>query len=139
MSMRMTTKVSVILPTLLVALMACESKAKPNDATPGNVLAGEWNGKCSITKDQDDSKVTADVNAKLEFTQDGKYSQSITGHGKVMGNYIVTGQTINITSGGESVKMKYSIKNGVLATKTRVNLAGVPMTSTCYFRQGATK
>lgn len=134
-TMATTAKTSVILPALLVALTACGSKANPSDANPGDALVGEWNGKCSTTRDRDDSKVVDDVNAKLRFAQDGTYSQSIAGHGKVAGNYTVAGQTITIISGGESVKMKYSIKNGILTTRTGVNLADVPVTSTCDLRK----
>jgi heat shock protein HslJ len=130
-------KTSVIASALLVAVAGCGSKTNASGMDPGDAVVGEWNGKCSTVKDQDGSRVTDDVKANLRFTQDGKYFHSIAGHGELAGNYTVAGQTITVTSNGVSVKIDYSIKGGILRTRTRAKLGDVPVTSTCAFRQGA--
>ncbi|MCA1603999.1 MAG: lipocalin family protein [Acidobacteria bacterium] len=132
--MRATIKTSLILAALLVAVPACGSQSDPKSS-----LVGEWSGDCGTTKDEDGSKVGDNDDAKLRFTQDGQYSQSIAGPdgGEAEGNYTVAGQTITVTSGGDSVKVDYSIKDGVLTTTTRGKSENVPVTSTCNLRQGS--
>lgn len=132
--MRMIVRASVVAPALLVALAACGAKSG-SGTNPGDALVGEWNGKCSTARDQDDSKAADDVIAKLRFTKDGRYFDSIAGHGQLAGNYTVAGQTITVTSNGTSVKINYTIKDGTLATKVKGKLADGPVTSTCTLRQ----
>lgn len=140
--MRTITKTNVMLPALLVALVACGSKANPRTANPSDALVGEWNGTCSTTRDQDGSKIGNDVNAKIRFTQEGKYFRSSAGHhgGEVTGDYTVAGQTITVTSDSGSIKIKYSINDGILTTNAKLKLPDTLATSTCNLRnlrQGA--
>lgn len=132
--MRATIKTSLILASLLIAAPACGSESTPSDA-----IVGEWSGECATTKDQDGSKVGDNDNAKLQFTQDGKYSQSISGPdgGEVAGNYTVADQALTITTDGDSENVNYSIKDGVLTTTTRGQSGDAPVTSTCNLRQGS--
>lgn len=131
--MRATIKTGLIMAALLAAMPACGSASNQDSS-----LVGEWSGDCATTKDQDGSKVGNNDKVRLRFTQDGKYSQSISGaDGGVEGNYTVAGQTITVNSGGDSVKVNYSIEDGVLTTKTRGQSGDVPVTSTCNLRQGS--
>jgi hypothetical protein len=132
--MRSTIKTSLIMAALLVAASACGSKSSSD-----NSIIGEWSGECATTKDQDSSKVGNNDQAKVRFTQDGKYFQSISGPdgGDASGNYTVEGQSITVTSGGDSEKIDYVIKDGVLTTTTRGSSDNVPVTSVCNLRQGS--
>lgn len=135
--MRTMLKASLILAALFIAVPACGSN--PSGSNSSDALVGEWAGKCTPTKDQDGSKVAETYGAKLRFAQDGKYFQSIAepDGGQLEGTYTATAQTINLQSDGESVDASYSIKDGVLTTKTHVEAAGVPVTSTCTLRRSS--
>lgn len=129
--MRATIKTGLILTSLLIAATACGSGSDPR-----NAIVGEWSGECATTKDQDGSKLGDNEKAKLRFTQDGKFSQSVSGPGEVSGSYTIAGQTLTLTADGDSTKTNYSIKDGVLTTTTQGNADGVPVTSICNLRQG---
>lgn len=132
--MRVTIKTSLILAALFVAAPACGSESNAGDS-----LVGNWSGECATTKDQDNSKVGDSESVKLQFAQDGTYSQSVSGPDgdEIVGNYTVAGQFITVTSDGDSVKLGYSIEDGVLTTKTQDKSDDVPVTSTCNLRQGS--
>ncbi|MGH3978264.1 MAG: hypothetical protein ACRDRZ_04570 [Pseudonocardiaceae bacterium] len=135
--MRTMLKTSLILAALLIAVPACGSNSSGSDSS--DALVGEWTGKCTATNDQDGSRVADDVGAKLRFVQDGKYFQSTAGPdgGQLEGTYTVTAQTIALESDGDSIDSNYSIKDGVLTTKTQAESDGVPVTSTCTLRRSS--
>lgn len=130
-------KTSLILAALFITLPACGSSS--SGSNPSDALVGEWAGKCTTTKDQDGGRVADDVDASLRFSRDGKYFQSIAGSdgGQVEGSYTVAAQTINLKTAGDSLDATYAIKDGLLTTKTQVESADAPITSTCSLRRGS--
>lgn len=131
------TKGGIILSTLLVALAACTSEENPNDVNSDDSLVGDWNGRCITTDDRDGSTMREDANTTIQFTQDGKYSRSSTGHhgGRVAGDYTISGQTITVTSDGEPVTMEYFLNENTLTTEIEVFLPGVRATSRCELQR----
>lgn len=135
--MRRMVGTGLVLAALVVAGSACGSNS--GESAPGgdaSSLVGEWSGKCGI-KDQSGKQVGSDVDAKLGFTQDGKYTQTISGPdgANVNGTYTVGGQTITLTAEGSALKADYAIKDGVLTTTTQDSSSGTPTTSTCTLRR----
>ncbi len=130
-------KTILIVVALFAAAPACGSGSSGSDSS--GALVGEWAGKCATTKGQDGSQVADDVDAKLRFAQDGKYVQSVAGPdgGQVEGTYTVAAQTVSLTTEGDSLNADYSIKDGVLTTKTTIASADAPLTSTCTLRRSS--
>jgi hypothetical protein len=126
----------LVLAALFIAVPACSSASSGSGSGGSGALVGEWAGKCGA-KNQDGSPATQDVDAKLRFGQDGKYSQSLSGPdgGQVDGTYTVTGQAIELKAQGDSLRADYAINDGVLTTKTQDSSGGAPVTSTCTLRR----
>ena len=133
--MRTTLRTSLVIAALFMAVSACGSNSGGSGTTDS--LVGDWTGKCSTTKDQDGSRIGGDVDAKLRFTQDGKYSQTLAGPdgGQVDGTYTVAGQVISLKAQGDSIDANYALQNGQLTTKTQSSTDGSPVTSTCNLRR----
>lgn len=126
--MRTVLRLSLILAMLFVTVPGCGSDA--NDA-----LIGEWAGKCTTT-DQDGSRIADDVDATLRFTEDGRFSQSISDN-EVDGTYSVSNEALALQAEGESTNVNYAIKDEGLTITQRETADGTTATSTCKFSRSS--